>query len=68
MIKQGYTAAGRTNRYPNGYEEKIGYWSYKLNKAISNLDVEGIKFAASRLEYFVGRQKEVNERLEQLYK
>lgn len=67
MIKQGYTAAGRTNRYPNGYQEKIGYWNYKLNKAIDNLDSEGIKYAAERLAYFCLRQQQVNNRLEQLY-
>ena len=67
MIKEGYTFAGRKNRYPNGYMPKIEYWEYKMNKAIKNLDAEGIKFAASRLEYFVGRQNQVNERIEKIY-
>jgi hypothetical protein len=46
----------RVNRYPNGFAEKIGYWSYKMNKAIENLDQAGIEFAAQKLDYFVGRQ------------
>lgn len=58
----------RQNRYPDGYQPKIGYWNYKLNKAIDNLDAEGIKFAAERLAYFVIRENQRTERLEQLYK
>ena len=46
----------RKDRYPNGYAEKIGYWRYKMNKAIENLDQAGIEFAAQKLDYFVGRQ------------
>ena len=51
----------RVNRYRNGFAEKIGYWSYKMNKAIENLDQEGIEFAAQRLAYFVKRQNQLNE-------
>lgn len=63
----------RNKRYriTRNYEEKIGYWNYKLNKAIDNLDSEGIKYAAERLAYFVLRQNQLDEirnnRLEQLY-
>ena len=46
----------RTNRYPNGYAEKISYWRYKMNKAIENLDVKDLQYATGRLEYFVKRQ------------
>ena len=53
--------------YENGYAEKIGYWKYKLNKAIEALDAEGIEFASARLAYFVKRQVEVYGRLEQIY-
>ena len=44
------------NRYPDGYMPKIGYWRYKMNKAIENLDQAGIEFASQKLDYFVGRQ------------
>ena len=46
----------KNSRYPNGYTEKIGYLTYKMNKAIENLDQAGIEFAAQKLDYFVGRQ------------
>ena len=45
--------------YANGYMEKIGYWQYKLNKAVKALDSEGVSFASSKIAYFVQRQKEV---------
>ena len=46
-------------KYVNGYMEKIGYWQYKLDKAVKNLDVNGIAYASSKLEYFTNRQLEV---------
>ena len=55
------------NRYPDGYQPKIEYWDYKLGKAIKNLDASGIKFAAERLAYFVVREQQRIERLEQVY-
>ena len=58
MIKEGYTFAGRT-KYPNGYTEKIGYWQYKVNKAIENGDVSGVEYATQKLAYFMNRQVEV---------
>ena len=47
------------SKYSNGYMEKIGYWQYKLNKAVEALDSEGVTFASSKLAYFVKRQNEV---------
>lgn len=46
-------------KYVNGYSEKIGYWQYKLNKAVEALDSEGVTYAASKLAYFTKRQAEV---------
>ena len=46
----------RKERYPDGYMPKIGYWQYKMNKAIDAGDARGIAYAADRLVYFVGRQ------------
>lgn len=50
----------RNNRrqYVNGYEEKIGYWTYKLNQAIEHGDVEKLNYANKRLVYFLQRQEE----------
>ena len=47
------------SKYVDGYMPKIDYWQYKLNKAVKALDTEGVAFAASRLNYFISRQKEV---------
>jgi len=55
------------NRYPDGYQPKIGYWNYKLNKAIDSLDAEGIKYASERLTYFVYKQQEINNKIEKIY-
>ena len=49
------------NRYPDGYMPKIGYWRYKMNKAIENGDARGIAFAADKLVYFVGRQNGISK-------
>lgn len=49
------------NRYPDGYMPKIGYWQYKMNKAIENGDARGIAFAADKLVYFVGRQNAISK-------
>jgi hypothetical protein len=45
--------------YVNGYAEKIGYWQYKLNKAIMAGDLDGIQFASDKIYYFVKRQVQV---------
>ncbi len=47
------------SKYVNGYMEKIGYWQYKLDKAVEELDSKGIAFASSKLQYFTNRQLEV---------
>lgn len=46
----------KDSRYPDGYLPKIGYWQYKMNKAIESGDARGIAFASEKLVYFVGRQ------------
>ena len=47
------------SKYVNGYAEKIGYWQYKLNKAIESGNVGGVQYASQRLQYFMNRQIEV---------
>ena len=51
----------RQNRYPNGYQEKIGYWLYKVNKAVEANEVEALEYANKRLVYFLQRQEEWKE-------
>lgn len=46
-------------KYVDGYWGKIGYWQYKVDKAIKALDVKGVEYATSKLTYFMNRQMEV---------
>jgi len=56
----------RGMRYPDGYSEKIGYYTYKVNKAIEELNPSDLVYYTTKLEYFMNRQLELNERLAQL--
>jgi hypothetical protein len=58
----------KRNKYPNGYQPKIDYWNHKLVKAIDALDPQAVEYAAGKLAYFVLRQQQVVERMNQLYK
>ena len=46
-------------KYEKGYQPKIEYWQYKLNKAIESGNVGGVQYATQRLQYFMNRQHEV---------
>ena len=61
MKKKNYGAP-----YPNGYMPKIAYYQAKLSIAVNKLSIKDIKFYTTKLEYFLGKQVEVNERLTQL--
>ena len=43
-------------KYPNGYQSKIDYYTYKVNKAIENLDNDSLMFFSDKLNYFIDRQ------------
>ena len=45
--------------YENGYQPKIQYWQYKLNKAVEAGNAESILYAADKIAYFTTRQKVV---------
>jgi len=51
-----------TERYPNGYQEKIDWYTYKVNKSISQGDSKGLEFYAQKLSYFMQRQRELNRK------
>jgi hypothetical protein len=51
-----------TERYPNGYQEKIDWYTYKVNKSISQGDSKGLLFYAQKLSYFMQRQRELNRK------
>lgn len=40
------------------YSEKISYYTYKVNQAITNLDTKGLAFYTGKLSYFMEREKE----------
>jgi|TARA_B110000483_G_C18177178_1_gene535462 hypothetical protein len=61
MKKKNYGAP-----YPNGYMPKIAYYQAKLSIAVNKLSIKDIKFYTTKLEYFLGKQVEVNGRLAQL--
>jgi hypothetical protein len=51
-----------TERYPNGYQEKIDWYTYKVNKSIKDGDSKGLLFYAEKLSYFMQRQRELNRK------
>ena len=51
-----------TERYPKGYQEKIDWYTYKVNKSISQGDSKGLLFYAEKLSYFMQRQRELNRK------
>jgi len=61
MKKKNYGAP-----YPNGYMPKIAYYQAKISMAVDALEIHNIKFYTTKLEYFLGKQVEVNGRLAQL--
>jgi hypothetical protein len=42
------------------YQDKIDFYSYKVNKCIANLDTKGLAFYTTKLSYFMKRQAEAN--------
>jgi hypothetical protein len=46
-------------KYENGYQSKIDYYQYKVNRAIETLDSKNLVFYATKLTYFLERQKEL---------
>jgi hypothetical protein len=53
MNKRNY----KRREYVNGYEEKIGYWLYKVNQAVEHGNWEKLEYANQRLVYFLQRQE-----------
>jgi len=46
-------------KYENGYWDKIDYWADTLKEAVDRKDIEMVKKAAEKLNYFHKRQEEV---------
>ena len=49
-------------KYEKGYQPKIEYWQYKLNKAIESGNVGGVEYATKKVQYFMNRQYEVYQK------
>jgi len=52
--------------YENGYWPKIKYWSGLLQAAIEQDDITGAGLCSSKLEYFTGKQKELEGDLKEV--
>jgi hypothetical protein len=53
--------ARQRREYPNGYLPKIVYWQGQLIEATLKDDAAAIARAKSKLEYFEGRQAQLDE-------
>ena len=49
--------------YENGYWSKIEYWTGLLDIAWKQKDIEGTVLCVAKLEYFVGKQNELEDNL-----
>lgn len=49
----------KNEKYPNGYEPKIEYWTNKADSAMRAGDLGGYHMAVSKVQYFKQKQKEV---------
>jgi len=46
--------------YSNGYQDKIDFYTYKVNRAIRELNTTNLDFYSKKLAYFMNRQAELN--------
>ena len=53
-------------KYPRDYQPKIEYYQALLSIAVDRLDLSKIKFYTTKLEYFMGRNQTILERMAQL--
>ena len=62
MSKNEYGRIRRvgSERHPNGYWDKITYWSGILNEAILSKNLRGVDTAHRKLDYFIGREWDNN--------
>ena len=54
--------------YENGYWPKIEYWTGLLKQAIKESDSQGAALCSTKLEYFAGRQMELEDNLKDVEK
>lgn len=49
-------------KYANGYQDKIDYYRYRINRAIDGLESDKVQYYAQRLAYFMERQRQLNRK------
>ena len=47
------------NNHLRGYMPKVEYYTYKVNRAIEEMDTDMVKFYTNKLVYFMGRQQKL---------
>jgi hypothetical protein len=52
--------------YENGYWPKVEYWSGLLEVAVKQGDSKGALLCITKLEYFTGKQKELEDNLKDI--
>ena len=50
----------KNKKYENGYWGKITYWTGKLNQALLTNDLKSVDSAHNKLNYFIGKQWEID--------
>ena len=53
------------SKYENGYWDKITYWTHQLNQFIMKQDLRGVDSANNKLNYFIGKQWDLDFPLKQ---
>ena len=53
------------SKYENGYWDKITYWTHQLNQFIMKQDLRGVDSAHNKLNYFIGKQLDLDFPLKQ---
>jgi len=53
------------SKYENGYWDKITYWTHQLNQFIMKQDLRGVDSAHNKLNYFIGKQCDLDFPLKQ---
>lgn len=56
----------QNERYPNGYLDKINYYQFRVAQAVEELNISDLRFHTDKLEYFMQKEIERNQKLMQL--
>ena len=51
----------RDKKYPNGYQPKIDFYTYKIENNSADLDCKSFSFYSKKRSYFLQKQKQTLE-------